>query len=177
MARLGRLDQMEGSSATRLGQWKLLGPEPTLPPSIEVESTALNATDPSADLSPMKPSLALGLPTCGSTCQSNIACRRDGAPSSCRCLAVGEAVARAVGSDPVFPAAMCLVFSQALVSQLAGVGKGLRARADEGIGISEEDDIGCVCNRTYVSRACCESETGLVYENQEKRLGRLEELA
>ena len=42
--------------------------------------------------------------------------------------------------------------------------------------LSEEStmDYACPCNCTYVSKACCNSPSGLVYEAPELRLGSLE---
>ncbi|KAI9674223.1 MAG: hypothetical protein M1817_002041 [Caeruleum heppii] len=164
----------DGSCQTREGQscnatWPVdvLGPVPRAPPAAYAGS--VHDTDLSTAEGTWTP--PSGLPTCGSACQNNKACRGPDPTSKCRCMAVGEPVARANGLDPVFPSALCLVFSQALASSLAKVGKGSPKRR-------AVDDVkgqvwGCACNNTYISLACCESDTDVVHETSVMKLGRL----
>ncbi|KAI9681395.1 MAG: hypothetical protein M1817_002678 [Caeruleum heppii] len=175
---------------------EVLGPTPTAPPGASISVTPAlpgiaiaalpeervaaeflaltnTSTRPARHHRPPKPEQ---LPTCGSTCQNNRECRANNAPSSCRCLAVGEPVARQFGLDPVFPTALCLIFSAGLANTLANYAKGLPKRSE--VGNSSDDDgaggrWGCACNGTYVSRACCDSEDGMVWEAVDLRLGRL----
>ena len=57
------------------------------------------------------------------------------------------------------------------VSQLTSLSAGLGGRdVDSGV---LQDDLVCPCNRTYVSKSCCEADGGLVWEPPELRLGRL----
>ncbi|KAI9679860.1 MAG: hypothetical protein M1817_004874 [Caeruleum heppii] len=123
-----------------------------------------------------RPTPAPQLPTCGSACQSNRDCRVGDEATNCRCLAVGEPIARQAGLDPVFPSALCLVFSAALPSILAGYAKSLPRRSEVGAGTDDETASkawGCACNATYVSQGCCDRDDGRVWEAADQRLGRL----
>ncbi|KAI9669836.1 MAG: hypothetical protein M1817_004577 [Caeruleum heppii] len=166
----------------------VLGPIPTAPPGASPRELSVPdgrwpiALDPTMNPSTTPADLAgsvtpAELPTCGATCRSNQDCRGNGEPSSCRCLAIGEPVARQAGVDPVFPPALCLIFSATLGTTLAKYAKPLPKRGGEieGQGADRHTDAGwgCVCNATYISKACCETDKGVVWEDSSLKLGRL----
>ncbi|KAI9675009.1 MAG: hypothetical protein M1817_001415 [Caeruleum heppii] len=132
----------------------VLGPIPTGPPPLE----ALEAVDGQTSR----------LPQCGAKCVSNEACRAPGSPLGCRCVVPSETEARTIGADPVFPMALCLLITQGLVQGPKKVNP-LGGRAVP----NEETAWACACNRTYVSRSCCQSDGGMVWEDHHLRLGQL----
>ncbi|KAI9680489.1 MAG: hypothetical protein M1817_003929 [Caeruleum heppii] len=152
---------------------QLLGPKPIGP------VFGAKTLEPAASPPPTLPSALTPL-TCGAQCTSNEECdRTPGAQDPCRCIAVGEPLARGLGLDPVFPSALCLVMSQTLVQSLGKYGRGKRRRA-RGLIKAQRDDPtvwGCVCNATYVSTVCCEpgntdeGDDGMVWEEPEMKLG------
>ena len=125
--------------------------------------------------------------TCGGPCDGPGACSRPTAagsgplPHSCSCVADPSMVqVQAAGLDPVFPHAAC--FPVAGLSSAGGLavafGLGKRGNPTElGSGFdaaaASSSSWPCVCNATYVSRACCGSADGLVWEDAGGRLGRL----
>ncbi|KAI9681287.1 MAG: hypothetical protein M1817_002570 [Caeruleum heppii] len=138
----------------------VLGPKPVAPPPDQ--TSTLNADTPAQ------------APQCGTECTSNRACRAPGSPPGCRCVAASVDKARAKGLDPVFPKAFCLIAIQGLVHtrpKQAGAGNAGRSLPDSNQTFSEA--WACACNQTYVSEGCCGSETGMIWESGEKKLGRL----
>ncbi|KAI9672540.1 MAG: hypothetical protein M1817_003306 [Caeruleum heppii] len=148
----------------------VFGPKPMAPYELS-SSTSGAAAEPTDVASKPK------LPTCGASCVSNAQCRSSPeAPSNCRCMAIGEAVAKTLGADPVFPfGAACLLFYEGLKGALDRYAKGLPKRGDMPDESRNEtsETWACACNATYVSRACCESEVGMVWEDADFKLGRL----
>jgi hypothetical protein len=73
--------------------------------------------------------------------------------------------------------------SLASSSYLPGIKLGGRGLEVDGAGMEEDDDddddgaglggdvVGCACNSTYISRACCFSQEGLIWEEPEMKIG------
>jgi hypothetical protein len=99
--------------------------------------------------------------SCGGQCQSMSEC--GGSPGTpCKC-GVDLSKAMTSGMDRVFGATFC-------VAQLA-----IQINSNPKLGGRDEDcSHACVCNSTYVSFGCCGSETGMIWESIENRLGRLD---
>ena len=110
-------------------------------------------------------SVALNYPktstsTCGGQCHSMSECFGfSGSPCECR---VDLSSIMAAGLDRAFGATICVA---RLASQIESTPK-LGGRDDSPL-------HACVCNSTYVSFGCCGSENGIIWEPEEKRLGRL----
>ena len=107
-------------------------------------------------------------PSCGGPCSKFQDCASD-VSVPCRCKAGPSAheLLRS-GYNPRYPSprALCLgaVFLAAGLS--SKVGLGLKGR-------DLEWNTGCPCNSTYVSRACCGSPNGIIWESLELKLGEL----
>ncbi|KAI9673622.1 MAG: hypothetical protein M1817_002259 [Caeruleum heppii] len=142
----------------------VLGPKPT----AGLPSLASASIPPLSPASTSEPQL----PTCGATCHSNGDCRGPDAPLDCRCLALSTADDRQANVDPVFPSALCLVFSEALISLLSKNSASLPRRDQMPDRHNEAEVVwGCVCNATYISKGCCESSDGLIWEAAASKLG------
>ncbi|KAI9674442.1 MAG: hypothetical protein M1817_001780 [Caeruleum heppii] len=144
---------------------ELLGPVPTAPPAPPAPSPQHHRLAASGIPSP---------PTCGAQCTQNRDCHREQTAEPCRCVALSEGQARALGSDPVFPGAACLLWGQAMLEYFstAKARTRLGGRSVEESG--DEEPWGCPCNASYVSRSCCERRDGFVWEDVRWKLGRLE---
>ncbi|KAI9678696.1 MAG: hypothetical protein M1817_005753 [Caeruleum heppii] len=142
----------------------VFGPKPVSPPSVRVTTTATSTAARPAQ--------------CAAQCVRNGDCRGIGAPDGCRCVAASVEEARAQGSDPVFPRALCLLVVQAAVHHRPGAAKpGVRGRSvAEATARDDSRGWACACNTTYVSEACCHADTGLVWEPLARKLGRLADL-
>lgn len=90
--------------------------------------------------------------------------------SSCRCIALQKSV---IPSATTAFVALCL---DALSHRRrpGGRKRAVGGASDDGF-ISDEGvvDHPCPCNSTYVSHSCCDSKTGLVWEEPHQRLGEL----
>ncbi|KAI9681969.1 MAG: hypothetical protein M1817_000023 [Caeruleum heppii] len=156
----------------------VLGPIPT--PSYRPATLVASApTESIPATSPTDLAIIPHLPTCGASCTSNADCRVRDAPSDCRCMAIGEALAQTLGADPIFPfGAACLLFSQIPKGGMDRYVNNLPRRREvnlDALGREPKSMLGCACNATYVSTACCESEDGRIWEVESLRLGRLAE--
>ena len=116
------------------------GPVPRAPP---------NATD----IVRPKPNLGIkpNLTTCGSTCQGPQDCGGGDDEKACACAIPNAKDAKALGLDPVFPAAVCLVLMH---STFGGTGR-LIGRGEE--------PWRCLCNATFSHSQCCGSKDGLIW--------------
>ncbi len=123
-------------------QWptSLLGPIPRAPP---------NATDivrPGPN-----PGTNKNLTTCGNTCQGPQDCGGGDDEKACACAIPTAKDAQALGFDPVFPVAVCLVLMHSNFGGEGGlIGRGLESQQ-------------CLCNATFIHEECCQSKDGMVW--------------
>ena len=103
--------------------------------------------------------------SCRGTCSGQIMCR-----AGCSCAVdLPEEDLHQLGQDPVFPSAICLAISVITAINSNGVrGIGGRDLA------SDQQQMACVCNSTYVSFGCCGIPTGMIWESGKNKLGELE---
>ena len=118
----------------------LLGPIPRAPPN------ASDIVRPGPN-----PGTNNNLTTCGNTCQGPQDCGGGDFEKACACAIPNEQDAKALGLDPVFPVAVCLVLMH---SNFGGTG-GLIGRSEE--------SWRCLCNATFTHSECCRSKDGMVW--------------
>jgi hypothetical protein len=101
---------------------------------------------------------------CRGSCSDGVAC---GMGCSCTVdLSVEDLHQH--GQNPLFPAAICLAISITTAIGSKGLGGGRRRSLG-----SDQQQMACVCNATYVSFGCCGSQTGIIWESREDKLGEL----
>ncbi|KAI9893470.1 MAG: hypothetical protein M1814_006767 [Vezdaea aestivalis] len=131
----------------------ILGPMPESP-----EALAAEATEDETGLALQMPASSTQLHgQCGSRCESNADCTGSEQDRGCVCKARPRSVGLVMMS---FVAAFCWRLPVSSRKGLAGRTIG--------------DGVGCVCNTTYISRACCHAPDGLVWEERGFKLGILE---
>jgi hypothetical protein len=110
--------------------------------------------------------------TCGQTCDGPAADQCSGAAtdSDCTCRLLGLPVARLLGFDPVGTAGYCIemLVLQALL-QSASTSRNLPKRDL----VEMEGDWPCLCNTSYVSKGCCGSQDGIIWEDSRLKMGTL----
>ena len=116
---------------------------------------------------------------CGQSCDgpASVTCS-GGQSSDCLCVVNSWKLAQIHGLDPVLgPLALCINFAVAAAKLVADRERnGFSARlGGRDLEQSFLLDLECPCNSTYVSQACCRSETGLVWEPEHLKLGELGE--
>ncbi|KAI9678174.1 MAG: hypothetical protein M1817_006119 [Caeruleum heppii] len=136
------------------------------------DPASLPAAPPAASLPehsrPAAAAAAEPYPQCGARCTSNRDCRgADPSAAGCRCVAADVETARTAGLDPVFPGAVCLLVTAALSN------RPFKANPLGGRSPSDVPAIACACNATYVSRGCCDSDDGMIWEAPSLKLGNL----
>ena len=119
----------------------LLGPIPRSPP----DATDIVRPGPN-------PGTNNNLTTCGNKCQGPQDCGGVDDEKACACAIPSGEDAKALGLDPVFPVAVCLVLMH---SNFGGKG-GL-------IGRREGKPWRCLCNVTFAHGECCGSRDGMVW--------------
>ena len=78
---------------------------------------------------------------CGNKCSGMEDCGED-----CLCRMPSTEEARALGVDPIVPAALCLGLASVFGRELGSL----------------EEQVDCLCNATYIAPACCHSRDGIV---------------
>ena len=91
---------------------------------------------------------------CGGACSSMMECSKN---ALCMCLAVLK-----IGLDPVYPRGLCV-----RAHYWGTVGK-------RSLEVEESSDYICLCNKTYISKTCCERTDGMVWESHESKLPSLQ---
>ncbi|KAI9892531.1 MAG: hypothetical protein M1814_001488 [Vezdaea aestivalis] len=121
-------------------------------------------------------------PTCGSVCDSARSCGLFSSRSAdCKCAYLTTQLRRQLNLIGVTTLSLSPTGSQvaALCLQLDVLKKlrrptlqGLGGRAVPGVDeVGElEEDVNCMCNATYASTKCCDSESGMVWEDEAKAL-------
>ncbi|KAI9889793.1 MAG: hypothetical protein M1814_004995 [Vezdaea aestivalis] len=124
---------------------------------------------PSPSTPPWAQTIRGNLPRCGSTCTK----AEDCGGGSCKCIMPPASILTQPGVNIGSGAALCLV-EAAMIQLLKTGGTSNVARGGtRGKRAVEEEQWGCVCNQTYVSRACCNSQTGILWEDSSMKLGEL----
>ncbi|KAI9680078.1 MAG: hypothetical protein M1817_005094 [Caeruleum heppii] len=157
---------------------EVLGPKPRLPlgPAVLAPDPPPRHRPPNPPAEQAPPELDASAqtnppiqPTCGAECLSNKNCAGSGTAGECRCVVPGLLEAKAQGLDPIFPKALCLLVNQLFVKGAKNPKRAATGRSS----MAGDEEWACACNQTYVSRSCCDSPDGMVWEHPRRRLGRL----
>ncbi|KAI9890585.1 MAG: hypothetical protein M1814_003783 [Vezdaea aestivalis] len=122
-----------------------------------------------ASVEEIRESQSIDSGVCGSSCRSNQDCG-SGATACSRCMvSINKQQpdgSRMRGMD-IFLGAACTIVGLGLREKRLGSG-GTRGKRD----LRKTDEV-CACNATYVSRACCDSADGMLWEDTRLKLGAL----
>jgi hypothetical protein len=164
---------VEGVDYCKAEPWPvdILGPPPPADPST---ADGLYPAD-----TIINPSFSLPFESamCGQSCDgpASQTCS-GGQASNCKCAFSNSQLAQLSGVDPVAgPVFLCINIAVAgamLAQQRKPTGFWNRL-IGRGLEQTPVLDLSCPCNSTYVSRACCESDSGLLCEARELKLGEL----
>ena len=112
-----------------------------IPWPVEILGLVPKAVTRAAATQPQAPTIEASKKVCGNKCSGMKDCGED-----CLCRMPSMEEARALGVDPVVPAALCLSLASVFGRELESL----------------EDQINCLCNATYKAPACCHSRDGIV---------------
>ncbi|KAI9888634.1 MAG: hypothetical protein M1814_006574 [Vezdaea aestivalis] len=146
----------EGDCPALAWSIEALGPLPSYPPKTGPGSSSLLR--------------------CGQSCVGIAAlnCKGSDSAGDCKCIALTQSQTRILGLDPVTVPGIGLCLAAAtLVQALRYGGKkrgGLGGRDVYESSKSDLEaellDLNCVCNATFASALCCESDSGIVHKEQ-----------